>query len=175
MQRIEKFGFKLEESEGTPFFNVSPNHRIRFGMETFENNSILLKQVLEDVLIEDQTTDTTFISGYIINNKRYPEKVGIGKFISINNWRETIVKDEELENDVIYSTVSNVNNSEVFKYCQKVAKGYPQAYIMFYNDNFLIYVSSDVIDIISYESDVINNLKEKYSSNYNKFYESNEF
>lgn len=175
MQRIEKFGFKLEESEGTPFFNVFPKHRLRFGMETFENNFMLLKQVLEDVLKEDQTTDTTFISGYITKNKRYPEKVGIGKFIKIKNWRETVVKDEDLESDVIYSTVSNVNNSEAFKYCQKVVKGYPQAYIMFYNDNFLIYVSSDVIDIISYDSDLINDLKEKYSSDYNKFYENNEF
>jgi hypothetical protein len=52
-----------------PFFNVSRNHRIRFGMETFETNSSFLKQVLKDNLKEDQTTDTTFISRYIINNK----------------------------------------------------------------------------------------------------------
>ncbi|KML00566.1 hypothetical protein [Rossellomorea marisflavi] len=169
MRKIDKFGFKLDDMEATPYFEVTSNYRIRFLMDTFENNINLLKNVLTDTLKNGQTIDTTFISGYIRNKKRYREYIGIGEFIKITNWRETIVKEEE--HDVIYSTITDVNISDVNKYCQKVANGYREAFIMFYNDDFLIYVSSDVLDIISYESGLISNLKQKYSSEYNTFYE----
>jgi hypothetical protein len=77
MDRIEKFGVRFQNSAETPYFQVSPLQRIRFDMEGFQGNHSLLRNIIQDVFKKEERIDTTFISGYIIRNKRYSEKLGI--------------------------------------------------------------------------------------------------
>lgn len=61
---------------------------------------------------------------------------------------------------------------EVYKYCKYVVNGGQQAYISFYNDTYLLYISTDVIDIISPDTSLMEKLKLQYSEEYDKFYET---
>lgn len=164
-------GLSIQFSSGsrTPYFQVSPKKRIRFGMENLNLN--LVKKIIDDILNEDYHINVIFIAGYIVNNKRISSKSKIGKFIDIKNWEETIVREEDSDHRFIYATIRNIEKENVIKYCSKILKGHTEAYISFYTDEFLIYVSGDVIDIISNNESKINKLKEYYFELYDKYYE----
>ncbi|WP_349730080.1 hypothetical protein [Peribacillus frigoritolerans] len=168
MERIKQFNVNFNDDE-TPFFQVDTNHRIRFGMD--EISGSLLAAILKDVFKANEKIDMSFIIGNIRNNKRHLEKNRIGKSIKIKSWKETIVKDEDLDVEIIYATVKNVNSLDVYKYCKKVHQGQREAYIVFYNDRFLTYVNNDVFDIISNDSNLVRELKDKYKKHINEYYE----
>lgn len=152
-----------------PYFQVNQKERIRFGMDNLNVN--LIKEMIDDIVNEDDQINLKFIAGYIVNNKRISSKSKIGKFIAIKNWEETIVCEEDSDNKFIYATIRNIEKENVIKYCSKILHGHREAYISFYTDELLIYVSSDVIDIISNNEGKTNKLKECYISLYDKYYE----
>ncbi|MGE7185351.1 hypothetical protein ACQKKK_15495 [Peribacillus sp. NPDC006672] len=167
MERIQQFNVNFKDDE-TPFFQVDTNHRIRFGMD--EISGILLKTILKDVFKTNEKVDMSFIIGNITNNKRHLEKNRIGKSIKIKNWKETIVNDEDLDAEIIYATVKDVNSLDVYNYCKKVHQGHREAYIVFYTERFLTYVNNDVLDIISNDSNLVRELKDKYEKHINEYY-----
>ncbi len=72
----------------------------------------------------------------------------------------------------MYANINDINRNDIIKYCTKIYQGHNEAYISFYNDKSLFYVSSDVIDIISNDIGKIADLKQKYSKQFNKYYEN---
>ncbi len=52
-----------------------------------------------------------------------------------------------------------------------IKKGFTGAYISFYSNEYLLYGSSDVIDIISNEPSNIIKLKDNYKNLYDTYYE----
>lgn len=164
-------GLRIEftTSSETPYFQVSPKKRIRFGMENLNLN--LVKMIIDDILNEDYHINVIFIAGYIVNNKRISSKSKIGKCIDIKNWEETIVRGEDSDHRFIYATIRNIEKENVIKYCSKILNGHREAYISFYTDEILIYVSGDVIDIITNNESKVNKLKEYYFELYDKLYE----
>ncbi len=176
MERIKKIKVNFEDMSATPFFQVQTNYRIRFGKESIENNLKLLREILGEIFKENDRIDVSFISGYIAydKSKRTYEKTRIGKFVEIQNCKETQITDDDLENTVIFTTIKGVHKDEVYKYCKYVVNGGQQAYISFYNDTYLLYINSDVIDIISADASLIEKLKLQYREEYDKFYEIEE-
>ncbi|MGG3801175.1 hypothetical protein [Metabacillus fastidiosus] len=171
MERIERFGVKFEADE-TPFFQMEQDERIRFGMEVFENcNTKLLTDILKGLFDRQERIDCSFIIGYTYKNKRFREKIRLGDFFKINNWKETVIKNPNEEGAVIYATVKNVKKEEIYKYCKAVSHGCIGVYIAFYNDSFLAYVSTDVLDIMSDNVELIQQLKEQYANVFDKYYE----
>ncbi len=154
----------------TPYFQATLEQRIRFGMD--ELNITLIRKIMEVVFKEEDKINVIFVSEYITNNKRYSSKSKIGKIIDIRNWHETVVEDETTGEGEVYVTIKNLNRHDVMKYCIAIYKGHKEAYISFSNDTFLLYVSSDVIDIISNNVEKIENLKQNYSDLFNKDFES---
>ncbi|OLG01362.1 hypothetical protein B4125_3862 [Bacillus paralicheniformis] len=47
--------------------------------------------------------------------------------------------------------------------------------MIFYNDSYLVYVSTDVLDIISHDQNLIHNLKKQYEEVHDKYYENKEY
>lgn len=168
MVKLNKININFDCNKETPYFQVTSEQRIRFGMEDL--SITLIRKIVEDVFKENDILSVIFVSEYIINNKRYSSKSGIGKIIQIRNWHETIVIDESIGEGVVYATIKNLNRNDVIKYCSKIYKGHNEAYISFYNDEFLLYVSNDVIDVISNNIEEIKTLKQKYEQ-FNKYYE----
>ena len=166
---LNDLNIQFDANSETPYFQVRSKERIRFGMENLSLN--LIKNIIGDILNEDYHINVIFIAGYIVNNKRISSKSKIGKFIDIKNWEETIVREEDSDHRFIYATIRNIERENVIKYCSRILNGHREAYISFYTDKFLIYVSSDVIDIISNNESKINELKDGYSEIYDKYYE----
>lgn len=170
MVKVNNINIDFDCNKETPYFQVTSEQRIRFGMEDL--NITLIRKIVEDVFKENDNLSVIFVSEYINNNKRYSSKSKIGKIIEIKNWHETVVNDESVGEGVVYTTIKNLNRNDVIKYSSKIYKGHNEAYISFFNDDLLLYISSDVIDIISKNVDIIASLKQKYSEQFNKYYEN---
>jgi len=176
VERMKALKVNFEDMRETPFFQVQTNYRIRFGTELIENNLKLLREILSGIFIENDRIDVSFISGYIAydKSKRTYEKTRIGKFVEIKNWEETKITEDGLESTVIFTTIKGLHKDEVYKYCKYIVNGGQQAYICFYNGTYLLYINSDVIDIISVDTSLIKKLKFQYREEYDKFYEIEE-
>lgn len=166
---LNKLNIDFDCYKETPYFQVTSEQKIRFGMESL--NITLIKKIIEDVFNEKDNISVIFVSEYITHNKRYTSKSKIGKIIEIKNWHETIVIDELTDEGVVYATIKNLERDDITKYCSKIYKGHNEAYICFFTDEALLYVSSDVIDIIANDVRKIDFLKQNYSEQFNKYYE----
>jgi trehalose utilization protein len=169
MFKLHKFNIDFDVTQKTPYFQVDTKHRIRFGMENL--NMLQLKDILGTTFNEDQDINLIFVSEYIVNHVRRSSKTNLSKYLTIRNWKEKVVHDERSGGGVVYTRINHLNLDEVIKYCVQLYKGKTQAYIAFYNDNFLMYISTDVIDIISDDSEKMKELKEKYYETYNKYHD----
>ncbi|MGH0942819.1 phosphatase [Bacillus mycoides] len=174
MERMKILDVNFADMTATPFFQVKVKNRIRFDIELFEGNLRGLRGILTELFKSPDTIDVSFISGYITygKSKRINEKTKIGRFMKIKNWTETKVDVDDLESTIIFTTIKGVHEDEVYKYCKYVVNGGQQAYISFYNDTYLLYISTDVIDIVSPDTSLIEKLKLQYSEEYDKFYET---
>src|SRR5699024_451775 len=171
MIKLNKLNIKFDSYEETPYFQVSTERRIRFGMENLNVN--LIKEIIDFVLNKDSNINVIFISEYIVNNKRFSAKSKIGGYIDIKNWKETIGYEEDSNDGMIYATIKNIKKQNVKTYCSKIFNGHTGAYISFYTDEFLLYVSTDVIDIVSDNESKVDKLKEKYIGIYDRYHEEN--
>ncbi|MDM5297019.1 hypothetical protein QUF51_02410 [Bacillus pumilus] len=173
MQKIKKFHVDLTKNTEVPFFQVPSELRIRFGVELFENGNLhLLKDIINNTLHRSEQMGVTFLSGYMINDRRYRKKTNIGKYIKIKNWSETIVYRDEINANVIFASIQDVHFKEVYPYIKSIVKGMNSPFIVFYQDSYLVYVSEDVIDIISNDRHLIQNLKNQYQEVYDTYYEN---
>lgn len=169
MFKRNRFNIDFDIMKETPYFQVDTQYRIRFAME--ELNVPLLKEVLKTVFQENQNLSLIFVSEYIVNNVRRSSKAKLGKYLTIRNWKEQVVQNEISGEGAVYTQVNHLDKDEVIKYCIQVYRGNTQSYIAFFNQDFLVYVSTDVIDIISDDSEKIKKLKKRYHETYNKFFE----
>ncbi|QWH20488.1 phosphatase [Bacillus mycoides] len=176
MERMKILNVNFDDMRATPFFQVEVKNRIRFDTELFEGNLRKLRGILTELFKSPDAIDISFTSGYITygKSKRINEKTKIGRFMKIKNWTETQVDDDDLKSTIIFTTIKGVHKDEVYKYCKYIVNGGQQAYISFYNDTYLLYINSDVIDIISADASLIEKLKLQYREEYDKFYEIEE-
>lgn len=174
MNCIVKLGVEFTNTDIVPFFQVNKDNRIRFVMDNFINHKAkLLGEIVNDIFGED-SIKTFFISGYILqNNKRISLKTGLGKILKISNWKEILYKKSaDDDHTVIFGEIDKLNREHVITYCKKIAHGkLKESYIIFYTDDFLLYVNSDVVDIVSPDIKKIYNLKTKYNNVFDKYYE----
>lgn len=170
MLEIDKFNIVFDVTKETPHFQVDSTHRIRFSMD--ELNLFLLKDILKSIFEGSQPLHLIFVSEYIMNNVRCSSKSKLGRYLTIRNWKEHTVVDDFSEDGAVYTLIRNLNFTEVMNYCTQVYKGNTLAYIAFYNEDFLMYVSTDVVDIVSWDDIKIQNLKEKYAPHYNRYYDN---
>ncbi len=162
--------FPIDFTAGiTPFFQVKDSERIRFGMAEFQHNPGSLKQVFDYMFDWNEKLECIFISGYETDRGIQRVKLGLGNMFSITNWKNHKKWNEELSAHVIYTQVSSLKSSDIYKYFLKLMYGGRHLYISFYNEEYLLYVNSDVLDIISDESR-ITLLKNQFSEMYDRYY-----
>ncbi|MER2125242.1 MAG: hypothetical protein ABS936_14380, partial [Exiguobacterium indicum] len=145
-----------------------PERRIRFLMENLTGSQ--LKEILQTIFQEDRPIHLLFVAAYIHRFRRYSAKARVGSSITIRNWKEYIVEDEGAHTGVVYAHVKDIKLDEVISYCLNVYRGHTPAYIVFYDSVFLLYVSTDVVDIIG-DATAIKSLKETYAELYNSFHD----
>ncbi|EFV74621.1 hypothetical protein MKY20_24335 [Cytobacillus sp. FSL W8-0315] len=171
MIKIQNIEVDFTNIDITPYFQVKAENRIRFGLEVFEDHGTrLLQDILNDVFLESSSVSASFITGYIYKNKRSSLKTGLGEIVKISNWKESLIEDPINERTIIFGTINNLQPKHIFAYTKMIIQGHRQSYIIFYNDDVLIYVSSDVVDIIT-DKNLITNLKSKYNKYYAQGFE----
>ncbi|AJD89589.1 hypothetical protein JMA_02720 [Jeotgalibacillus malaysiensis] len=169
MVKFNRFNIDFDIHKETPYFQVNREQSIRFGMEDL--HVAQLREIVETIFQSTDNLRLIFVSAYIKNHQHISSKSKIGKQIRINNWQEHVVKDPALGEGVVYTTIRHLDISDIMNYCIRQLKGYEGAYISFYNDDFLLYVSNDVIDMISHDKERIKHLKRKYVQLYDRYYE----
>lgn len=167
--RLEKFNVDFDCNKITPFFQSTNGYRIRFDIGKLEKT--VLQTIINSIYEQDEEIEMIFISEYIINRKRISSKSNISKIITIRNWKEIPIVDEETNEGVVYVNIKRLKRSDIYNYCLAIKKGFREVYISFFSDTFLFYVSSDVIDIISNDGSKISKLKEKYVELYDTYHE----
>ncbi len=165
--KLKGFTIDFDCVKGTPFFQVHPDNRIRF--DIYEIALADFKSIINEVFPERKDINAIFISAYIFNGKRRSAKSRVGRTFQLNNWNEYIAAKDK-NNAVVYASVKNLSSSDVYNYCLSIRKGGRPAYISFYSNDYLLYVSTDVIDIISNDSMNIAKLKDDYNGLYNTYY-----
>lgn len=154
----------------TPFFQVHEGNRIRFDIEKL--SSVNLQLIIKQIFKENKDINAIFVSEYIYKNKRTSAKTKVGQIIHLKNWKELVVLEDDSNEGVVYASIKSLDPLDVYNYCSSVKKGSAGAYISFYSDEYLLYVSSDVIDIISNDSTNISKLKDNYKKIYDTYHES---
>ncbi len=69
------------------------------------------------------------------------------------------MEDKGAHTGVVYAHVKDKELNEIISYCTKVYRGHTPAYIVFHDSDFLLYVSTDVVDVIG-DATAIKSLKE---------------
>lgn len=168
MPDLSQFQVELDIRKPTPYFQSIPERRIRFLMEDL--NGSQLKEILQTIFQEDRPIHLLFVAAYIHRFRRYSAKARVGSSITIRNWKEYIVEDEGAHTGVVYAHVKHIKLDEVISYCLNVYRGHTPAYIVFHDSDLLLYVSTDVMDIIG-DATAIKSLKETYVDLYDRLYD----
>ena len=161
--------FKTEEP--APFFQVNNDYRVRFDIDNINRSN--LTHII-DMLFND--TDNIKISYYFGTLVPYifKEPTRIGKYISINSWEERLFEAEnEYDSKDIYKivTIKNVKKAEIINYLLYLKYALKNPYMCIYNDYHLLSNSTDVIDIVSSSTGMINNLKTRFAHIVDHFYD----
>ncbi|QDW97717.1 phage tail protein [Staphylococcus agnetis] len=144
------------ESE-TPFFQVSIPHRIRFDADMISKP--LVTTIVNQLFDTPDTTHCSFLSKYL-SPIHAREKTRVVRFFNIINWREDVHVGEDT---YIISTFYKLTNEALIDYLLYVPRSFINPYIIFYNNHHIVYISSDVLDVISCSEEVIKNYKAKYA------------
>ncbi|WP_410503066.1 hypothetical protein RIF24_07445 [Exiguobacterium acetylicum] len=166
MLDLSQFQIELDVRKQTPYFQSTPERRIRFLMEDLTASQ--LKNILQTIFQEDRSIHLLFVAAYIHRHRRYSAKARVGSSITIRNWKEHIVQEEADHTGVVYAHVKHVRLDEIISYCIKVYRGHSQAYIVFFDSDFLLYVSTDVVDIIGDATSISHSRKHmlNFTTNY---------
>ena len=166
---LKNTGIDFDINQPTPYFQVTDERRIRFGMDEISLEDV--KGVIGKVFEQENPIDMTILSSYVKGKKYISAKNNIGKWFSIKNWKETIVFNEDDYTGFVYATIRNIDRREVERYVAAIRQGARGAYITFYTDDRLLYVSTDVLDIVSLDCGFIRRMKSTFEDGYNKFHE----
>lgn len=168
MVKLKNFTIDFDCTKGIPFFQVHQNNRIRFDL--YEISLADFKSIINEVFQERKDINAIFISQYIFNGKRQSAKSKVGRILQLNNWQEHVVAEDE-NNAVVYASIKKLSSIDVYNYCLSIRKGRRPAYISFYSNDYLLYVSTDVIDVISNDTTNVAKLKDDYKGLYDTYHE----
>ncbi|MCQ4090487.1 DUF787 family protein [Exiguobacterium sp. LL15] len=83
MLDLSRFQIELDIRKPTPYFQSTPERRIRFLMEDL--NASQLKEILQTIFQEDRSIHLLFVAAYIHRFRRYSAKARVGSSITIRN------------------------------------------------------------------------------------------
>lgn len=158
-----KFGI----DKPAPYFQVSDEYRIRFGYERMKGS--LIRQIITETYSDDRF-NMEFLLRVIDGHYIQTEKTNLGRYFKIRNWKEVFHKGEE-DVDYINVIVKGIELKPLVKYITNVVCGKErESFIIFYSSDKIIYVSNDVIDIVSHDREFIKEMKEKYEGIYDTYW-----
>lgn len=137
-----------------------------------DENPGILKEIFKSLKLDEQSKlDCTFLSAYESEGFKQKEKLHLGSKFVITNWKENKIWRDDLECTCVYTTITNLTEESLYRYMIGLMRRHQrQLHICFYNETYLLYTSSDVLDIVSSESN-ISNLKDVFRKYYDRHHE----
>lgn len=120
MLNLSRFQIDFDIRKPTPYFQSTPEHRIRFLMEDLTTSQ--LKNILQTIFQKDRSIHLLFVVAYIDHHRRYLAKARVGSSITIRNWKEYIVQEEADHTGVVYAHVKHVRLDEMISYCVSLSR-----------------------------------------------------
>lgn len=154
--------FDLEHE--TPYFQASDENRVRIDINVL--NKKQFSNIINTLFSSQSNTKCTFLSEYLYP-VRFREKTRIGRFLTITNWHEEVHSADE---KYVFTTIENIKNIEMINYCLFIQKGLVEPFIVFYNQENILYISNSVIDIISVSKDSLDYVKTAFNDYIDTYY-----
>ncbi|MCG7338834.1 hypothetical protein MHZ36_05980 [Staphylococcus sp. ACRSN] len=168
--QLENLKINFRNEGPDPFFQVENENRLRLDIDYINRNN--LSQIVNTLFKDDYSINLSYYYGTVFP-KIIKEPTRIGKYISINNWKEELIEIEnEFNEKEIYAivTIKRIRKSELINYLLYLKNALKNPYMCIYNEHNLLCNSSDVVDIVSGSTTMINNLKSIYEPIANHFY-----
>lgn len=168
--QLENLKINFINEASAPFFQVENNNRLRLDIEYINRDN--LTRIVNILFKDDDSINLSYYYGTVFP-KIFKEPTRIGQYISINNWKEELIEIEnEFNKKEIYAivTIKSIRKSELINYLLYLKHALKDPYMCIYNNHHLLCNSSDVIDIISASTTMINDLKSVYEPIVNHFY-----
>lgn len=160
----QQINFDLENE--IPYFQSSDENKVRLDIDKIPKKQ--LANIITLLFSNQSNTKSSFLSEYLYP-VRYREKTRIGRFLTITNWHEEVHSADE---KYIIATIENIKNAEIINYVLYIQKGLVEPYIIFYNEENILYISNSVIDIISVSVDTITHIKTEFNDKIDTFHET---
>ncbi|SNZ11576.1 hypothetical protein SAMN05421503_2089 [Terribacillus aidingensis] len=163
---VNRLNIDVYNTEITPYFQTTEKNRIRFLSQLFYKyrNRWLLREILGKVLGDSTLIRGTFIVACFNERGRHTNSIGLNKVLKITNWKETII--DYGENFKLIYTEVTFRSEDVFKLISNIIEDRIYGPIV-----FIIYTSTDVLDIMAEEVQ-INQLKKEFSGYYNRLFDN---
>lgn len=158
----------FQPNRPTPYFQVTAEYRMRLGYDKLDLWGV--KEVLSEIIDNDMSM--TVLINTIEGRNEHREKLKLKRYMTIKNWHENMIKDDEEGVHYVMATVHEVDASTIIKIAQSaVITNEFKGFIHFFDERLIIYVSTDVIDIISSDTFLISELKARYFDRYDRYWE----
>ncbi|MCD8844011.1 hypothetical protein [Staphylococcus gallinarum] len=168
--QLENLNISFTNEDPGPFFQVENENRLRLDIDYINRDN--LTRIVNILFKDDDSINLSYYYGTVFP-KIFKEPTRIGKYISINNWKEELIEIEnEFDEKEIYAivTIKSIRKSELINYLLYLKHALKVPYMCIYNEHNLLCNSSDVIDIVSSSTTMINDLKSIYEPIVNHFY-----
>lgn len=155
--QLENLKINFINEGPAPFFQVENDNRLRLDIDYINRDH--LTRIVNTLFKDDDSINLSYYYGTVFP-KIFKEPTRIGKYISINNWKE------------VYAivTIKSIRKSELINYLLYLKHALKDPYMCIYNEHNLLCNSSDVLDIVSGSATMINDLKSVYEPIVNHFY-----
>ncbi|SCT12369.1 hypothetical protein [Staphylococcus caeli] len=168
--QLENLKINFQNEAPAPFFQVEDNHRIRLDIEYINREN--LTQIVDMLFKDNSCIKLSYYYGTVFPNL-IKEPTRIGRYISIKNWKEELIEIENEYNEkeaYVIVTITNIRKSELINYILYLKNAVKNPYMCVYDKHNLLCNSTDVIDIVSGSTSIMNDLKSVYNSIENHFY-----
>lgn len=168
--QLENLNISFTNEDPAPFFQVENNNRLRLDIDYINRDN--LTRIVNILFKDDDSINLSYYYGTVFP-KIFKEPTRIGQYISINNWKEELIEIEnEFDEKEIYAivTIKSIRKSELINYLLYLKHALKDPYMCIYNEHNLLCNSSDVLDIVSSSTTMINDLKSDYEPIINHFY-----
>ncbi|MCD8871682.1 hypothetical protein BUZ11_08560 [Staphylococcus gallinarum] len=155
--QLVNLNISFTNEDPAPFFQVESENKLRLDIDYINRDN--LTRIVNILFKDDDSINLSYYYGTVFP-KIFKEPTRIGKYISINNWKE------------VYAivTIKSIRKSELINYLLYLKHALKDPYMCIYNEHNLLCNSSDVIDIVSGSAKMINDLKSVYEPIVNHFY-----
>lgn len=168
--QLENIKINFQNEAPAPFFQVKDDHRLRFDIEYINREN--LAQIADMLFKGNSCIKLSYYYGTVFPNLN-KEPTRIGRYISIKNWKEELIEIENEYNEkeaYVIVTITNIRKSELINYILYLKNALKNPYMCVYDEYNLLCNSTDVIDIVSDSTSIINDLKSSYNPMVDYFY-----